>query len=351
MTSHDAIAVSTRWAGSPLDEGRLRRLLDLGFGAIAIHGEVRGAELESILRFVPRRAVLAIHLFSPLPGPARLPAPPLRLASLHPEERRDARNGAFRTAEAAERCEAPVVVVPPAEIDVPDRPEVLELLEGKRTRPEAWERLRARRAAAAPRHLDAYRSLLGPLLEKADRRSLHVAIVPAGLPSELPDPAEVRACLAEFRGAPLLVWPDLLGDALHRKTGGAGGEALRDDLSSHVRGFLVEDGGGGRDGDPLGSGEVDLAAWAGLRETTPPGKEAGGDEAPSPPAALPVAAESLTLPERFRAALADPARRDRAWIVHLRPEAAEEDLVLTREALERFLRPPPPQDAFISLPG
>src|SRR5207249_3636923 len=110
---------------------------------------------ELLERLLPRGAVLACELFSPLPRSVELGAPPpFRLGALHPEERRDALLQASRTIELADSLDARVVLLPAVELDIPSTGDVLPLLPS-RTAPRAWEALRLKRAAAAARHLDS----------------------------------------------------------------------------------------------------------------------------------------------------------------------------------------------------
>jgi hypothetical protein len=294
---------------------------------------------------LPRRAVLAVSLFAPLPRSVRPGERPFRLGSVRAEERRDARRQALCAAEAADRAEAPVVLVPPAELDDPGVAEVLPLLR-KRTSARAWEALRKKRAAASARALDSYLATLGSLLDKADGYGLSVAIVPGGSPSDLPDLDEVGRCLAEFRGAPLLVWPDLLREARASASGAGGAGRLLAELGSLVTGIIVEDGDRALSHLPLGAGEVDLDAWKELR----PAPGSPPDPGSTSPSSAGAPADAPTLAENFRFARGTPERSPRAWIVDLGPEASEEDLLATRDAVETFLHPPPPKSA-LELPG
>lgn len=385
------IGCSTRWAGSPCEESRLRRLLELGFRKLAIDGESRVYDFDLIQEFAPRGALAAISLFAPLPAWVRLEeAIGLRMGSLHPEERRDARLQGLRTLEAADRAEIPIVIVPPAPLDVPLEAEILKHLAAPAPA-VLWEAFRKQRDASAAnaKAFDSYLGTLAALLDSADRYALRLAIVPGGLPSESPDPAEIGRILMEFRGAPLCLWPDTLADARFRRTGGIGAGRLRGDLAPLVRGLSVEDGDTERGRMPLGRGEVTLSDWEDLRkaplETSaqerPPepqdeesrereeSGEAGGErrqerlglerrgqemrrpvriilpESTTPAVTVPAPPPVLVAPEPLR----QPGSRPlpgRLWMIDIAPDVKEEDLLATREALARFLDPPR-KEAFI----
>ncbi len=301
----DQLAISTRWAELPLSASKLRRLLEVEFPRLCIHEEVRRGDLEEVLEFVPRDRLYALSLFAPLPNSIRYGAPvPFRMASLHPEERRDALQQGIRALELADSAGIPVVVVPAGELEEPARADVLRLL--KKGGPDsAWQALREKRAGAARYQLDSYLSTLASLLNRADHYSLQLALTLGGLPSDLPDLQEVRKCHEEFQGAPLFLLADTLGGARYGRTKGPGAGGLIRDLKPLVRGVVVQDGDLEGNHLPLGAGEVDLEQWEQLREAAP-----------------------------FTGQI--PAV-ERTWIVDLAPHVREEDLLQTRRILERFL--------------
>jgi len=187
-----------------------------------------------------------------------------------------------------------------------------------------------------------------PLLDRAAGLSISIGLSPGGLPSELPDLDEVRRTLDEFRGAPLVLWADLLRVARCRRTGGPGAGAFTGGgLRALLAGVEVEDGDRERDGLPLGSGEVDLEAWSAFRTAPAPGGKtetagtaaalgAGGAGAPAvPPSPADAVREALRSP-------AGPERRPAAWVIDLDPAAGLDDVLATRRKLEEFLEPPPP---------
>jgi hypothetical protein len=305
----EAIAASTRPCGLPPQPRVLRRLLELGFDALAIHERLRGVDLEEMRKFIPRRGLGAISLFVPLPNTLKPgDPPPFAMASLDPEERRAAVDQGARTLEVADELEIPFVVVPPAVLSDPSPERAYALLSGK-TEDRVWESLRQVRRPAAARHLDSYKSTLARLLDRADRYGRRLALTPAGLPHELPDLEEVSVCLREFSGAPLSLWPDLLRDARYRRSAGPAADRLRGDLAAHVRGIWVEDGDREKAHLPLGAGEVDLASWEKLVK---------GSATPGAPSA----------PDQ------------RTWVIDLAPGTSEEEILETRGKLEKLLQGP-----------
>jgi hypothetical protein len=349
------ITLTTRWADGSIGLERLRRAIDLGFPGFVVHQELRERDWESITAFLPRRAVVAVSLFAPLPRTVR-PGEgcPFRIGSLHPEERRDAESQGIKTLEMADRAGAAVVLVPPVPLDDPSMDEVLPLLWVENRLP-IWEGLRRRRAAAARRHLDSYLSTVSHLLDRADRYGLALALQLGGLPSELPDLDEALRGLTEFKGAPLFLWPGLLQDTQSRRTAGPGPERLQGALSGRVLGISVEDWDGERRRLPLGAGGVDLEDWRWLRDAPAPHALSAGEDqkagagAPDeaagqavvsdrPPASGKTIARAPSAAEAIRASpLAPPVR---IAAIDLVPEVEEEGVLATREALKNLLTPP-----------
>src|SRR6185295_2759352 len=164
------IAATTRWAGHPPDADRLRRLLDLGLAGLVVHESIRERGLAELRALVPRRFLRAFHLFAPLPDRLEEGPFPFRLGSLSAGERQDAIAQGQRTIEAADADDVRLVVVPPVDLEDPDRDRVQPVFE--RGGPaHAWEALWRRKAEAAARQLDSYLMTLSRLVDHAARYS------------------------------------------------------------------------------------------------------------------------------------------------------------------------------------
>jgi len=307
----DRIAASTRWVETPLSLDRLRRILELGFQHLSVHEEIRERDLEGMLEFLPPESVISTPLLAPLPNTVRPGAPPpFRMGSLHPEERRDALGQGMRALEIADSAGIPFILVPPGELEDPPRERVMELWNRGGT-DFAWQALRKQREEAARRQLDSYLSTLAPILDRADRYSVELALSPGALPCELPDIAELELCLKEFRGAPLHIWVSVSGEARYRRSGGAGADRLRCELKSLVRALVL---------DLYGGNEIDLENLGVFREGPPRtgnGQEGGGETTGTPGKGA-----------------------GRIWILDLASGAPEDELLQSRENIENFLFPP-----------
>lgn len=310
------IALSTR-SLSPAESvpASAGRLVDAGFDAFYLHSGLRRPALEALHAFLPRGALRGLSLFAPLPPPTPAGSvPPPALASLDPDENREAAKRGQECIACAERYEMDTVVVSPATLESPSRRDVERHLERAAARP-TWKIVRERRAAAdsTRRQMDAYLRLLSRLLEAADRRGVRIALVPGGHPHELPDLVELRRVLREFGGAPIRVLGDTLRLARAISTAAEGADTFLEPRPPELDGVLVHDGDGG-------------AASAHL----PPGEERGE-----------VDLEPWTACDR-RLRAVDPGSTPEAmeWILDLAPGIAVEILARVTERIEGLDRSP-----------
>ncbi len=170
-------------------ETATRILLDVGFDTLALAQPLYLHDWELLRPLLPRESVLTAALFTPLPrGLQPGESCPFGLGSLRPEEKRDAEKYGPSTITFADENGIPFVHLPCVELDTPG-PGALEP-----------EEVQAR--------FDSYLCTVDHLLSVADRYPVELAITPARSRVEMPDADQTALCLAEFRGAPLRVWPD-----------------------------------------------------------------------------------------------------------------------------------------------
>jgi sugar phosphate isomerase/epimerase len=196
------------------DAARLR--LDAGCGALALAAPFYRHEWEALRPMLPRESVLAVELFVPFgrgARPERLPpgrTSPFCLGALNREEKRDAEKHGSATISFASHQGARYVLLPTFELEArgprPGEPAA------RANRPEGGGG-DARRAPETQARLDSYLSTLDRLLGAADRYQVTLAITPMASAGSMPDAEHAELCLAEFRGAPLRVWPDTAEEA------------------------------------------------------------------------------------------------------------------------------------------
>lgn len=195
-------------------------LLDTGFEALVLAGPLFHSDWAALEPLLPRDSILALELFAPLPRgvkPGQLRrgrASPFALGSLDPDEKREAEKQGMPTIVLAQDRGARYVLLPAIELDDPDEPRESDRATGQAgvrsaaSRGESSGPRKPRRAPHVEAHLDSYLSTLDRLLQVADRYGVSLAVTPAPDRLRLPDADATERCLAEFRGAPLCVWPD-----------------------------------------------------------------------------------------------------------------------------------------------
>lgn len=201
-------------------------------------------------------------------GAMRLARPRAALAALASQERDEAQ-AAFLVTEAALGMAAelgsPFVLLRPGMIGGLtrhwERARAFFLRGGLADDDDAIDELMAARTGLALRHLEALRRGLEQVANAAVRKGTTVLLPTPRRIVELPVPLELRALLAEFRGAPLAAALDLpaahLASAMHTV-------ALRESVLTFGTGplALLGDACGQLGALPPGHGEVDVAAVA-----------------------------------------------------------------------------------------
>ena len=224
-------------------------------------------------------------------------ASPPRLGSLDVDEQREAIKQCLESIQFIDRCDTPLAIVGPVDVEDPPRAVVLEALERSGVVGELWDRLVAERTTSKRnrRQFDAYLRVLDKILDAAARYERTVGLTVGGLPFQIPTPAEALRCLAEFEGAPLGAVTDMVACENCRITSDKVGRAQLESLRTQSIAVLAHDGDLEQRGLPLGRGSVQLESWR-----------------------------------------LDPTAQthDTLWIVHAAPDASDEILVESKETLE-----------------
>jgi len=275
------LACTVRGKDPPATIERARAALDAGFASLVLEDPLYAPAWEDLSAFLSRGKASAIRLFVPYPGWVRPgTASPYRVAPLDPDGRREAIRQGEETLLAAERLRIPLILVPVA------------------------------RNEGARGTLDAYRSVLYPLLELADRRGVTMCLTPSSRRGELPGAEDVRNLVREFRGAPLATWIDAVRTPWPEAgTSGRGpSEPDRDEPS-----WMPED-------------LAALARGAALHRRE-------GDEEGHLPRADGVWRD-----------LAEAVREVPLWVLDLRSEAPADEVARGYEVLEALAAGPPPAE-------
>ena len=287
---------------------RAAAILDLGFEGIVLAAPLDLSTWEALRAALPRESIAAIEVFLPWPRPMRAGSDsPFHIASLHPEERRDAARQAIETVLAAERASIPLVIVPAARMGELAEPSLLPR-ERDPHREERIARIRGARESAAKPRLDSLLGLLSKMLSAADRYGVAVALASGGHPDEIPSPEEAAACLEEFRGAPLRIWTDTGTRAMARPFAPAGYDPFAAIEREAPAGATLRDIGPGGVPAPWGRGIVDWAAEKPLLERCPVW-------AVDPPAGAGSEGGALEEAREFMARLEAPPREQQGGIL------------------------------------
>ena len=255
------MAVTSRNFGQELNlETPLRRLLDLGFENLVLGPGLTEEGWSALRRFLPRDSVCGAFVFSPVSRSIALGDDAIpHLASLDSDERREARKLALESVDFAAHNDLGVLLVPCPTVDEPSAVEVREAFESRDiARKLVGVKERRDRSEATTKQFDSFLSWLSSVLEHADRRGVALAVIPAGMPCELPDFAELRTILGEFEGAPVSVFADALRLERALRVTAAGVQEFLENPPESLSGVLVHDGDAVCENRPLGSGDLRL---------------------------------------------------------------------------------------------
>jgi sugar phosphate isomerase/epimerase len=218
------------------------------------------ALLTALSRRRPALPLLALEAYAPGGRASAGPA----LCALDRDERVAAVRLAERSLEAAGSAGIGVLVVALGRVAVDAG---WPLLRTRFARGEAladtWRRRRAERDARAAGHLDAARASLEPLLRRAERHAVAVALVNRPAYDEVPDATEVGALLADFGGARLGTFYDTAAAQVQETLGSAAPGAHLAAFGAAALGAHLTDAAGFTRGLPPGVGEVDFGSLRG----------------------------------------------------------------------------------------
>ncbi len=282
--------------------------LDAGCESVVLSQPFYRRDWQRLRTDLPAGVLFGCELFTPLPRGLHPGMPcPLRLGTLHREDKRDAENIGAESIRFASAFTLGYVFLPSVRIDAwvnsPGSPRAVA---------------NRRRHELAERHFDSFLSSVDRLLSAAERASVQLLVTPVAELGMLPNSAETTRLLHEFRGAPIGVWPDTLADA-------------RESAAAEEESKVGE--------------EVDTAAWrqfgeavvgATLRDT--PGDAPGaGEDAPS---CLPGHGQ-LDWRERIPALNELPF-----WLLPTRTVTEQKSLAACIAWLEQVSAPPPRDELF-----
>lgn len=307
------IAATTRCGLSDLTPRQnARRLLDLGFQKLVLHAGLENHEWLALQEYLRRGTVAAAHLFAPLRCFRQREIVPPRLGSLDADERREVVKRGRETVEFLDHNDIPLLIVPPPALEDLTIEDVEKVFARPPAAPAVARLLRKRSGEATREQLDSYLGALDRILHHADHYGKRVALIPGGLPHELPDDDELRRCLEEFAGAPLGVMADMVRFERSRAIRGTATTGLPEHILDRLLGVVVHDGDLVRSRLPLGEAGVDLERWK---------------KAVAASSGEPIPAESW----------------DQVWTIDLAQDAGETAIAATRERIEALLvgdRPP-----------
>lgn len=259
------IALSTAWGmklGAKTAHELVGPLLRMGFEGMELDFRVTPQLLQELLPALKGGGVkvVSLHNFCPVPDPLphhKASGDAFNMASLDPEERREAIRWTCRTLEVAHELEAKAVVLHLGYMD----------LEGKRPhelyRQGQWDDGKLKdylhlRASKAPPHLDAVLICLDRILRRAEELGVVVGIENRYYLHEFPFGEEIGRILQEFRGAPIGYWHDTGHAHVLEVLGALKGRELLERYASQLAGVHLHDANDLKDHLPPGRGTLDF---------------------------------------------------------------------------------------------
>lgn len=279
---------------------RARAALDAGCAQLVLGQSFYLPEWTELLGLVPSRAVLGVELFVPLPRQLHPPtACPFRLGGSSVEEKRDAIKYGTETLQQASRHEIQFAQLPLVDLEIEGVPP-------RRLTDEEYERFSRRRTTAAEVRMDSYLSTLDSLLTQADDHDVTLVITPGAILNDFPNHVEAAHILHEFAGAPLAVWPDIVGEtrAANRQL-----ESSWDLYGEAIGGIVLSEVAPSGFRCLPGTGELDWDAWK------------------------------------------SPLAESPHWIIDVPPCSSVEEIAAAREFLIGVCEESEPDDGLFSVPG
>lgn len=182
------------------------RAVDAGYEKLVLEPPLHRETWSAVRAHAPRDAIAAMRLFLPSSADSRPSQPPqVRWGSLDRAERRSAIARGLDTLAEADRAGCPLVLAPIVRLD--DESLAAGPVDA-RLAVSLDPAIRKQRRAEAEARLAAVLATLEPLLSKAERYAITIAIGVTNRPRELPLVEEADRVLHEFAGAPLGLWLD-----------------------------------------------------------------------------------------------------------------------------------------------
>jgi hypothetical protein len=176
---------------------RARAVLDAGFEKLVLEDPLYTPAWDELRLWLPRDSVAALRLFLPYPKYVRMGERSPFQISTASEDRQALLQQAEISLQVAADHGVPRILLPVASVPSPDAGGVLRAgdTKGETTAGHAFQKA-----------LDAYRTFVYRLLERAERYGRIVCLTPTHRDTELPHPAALDECLREFAGAPVGTW-------------------------------------------------------------------------------------------------------------------------------------------------
>jgi len=191
----------------------LAALSETGLHALELEYRLSRPLLECLLPALRPRGFTVVSLHNPVPLPPGLPrqrasGDVFSLASLDADQRRRAVDCALATLELASDLEAGAVVLHLGLVEALADQEVTPAAAQEGGLSGALRALLQKRAALAPRHLDAVSFSLERLARRAGPLGLRLGLENRFHAFQIPDFSEMGLLLSRFQGAPLGLWYD-----------------------------------------------------------------------------------------------------------------------------------------------
>lgn len=259
------IALSSAWGmklGARTASELLAPLLRMGFEGMELDFRVTPELLEELRPSLKKGdpKVVSLHNFCPVPEglpPHKASGDAFNMASLDPEERREAIRWTCRTLEVAHELEAKAVVLHLGYMDLDAESPHEAFREGRWGEEKLRDYLELR-TSKAPRHLDAILLCLDRILQRAEELGVQVGIENRYYLHEFPLGDEIGRILEEFSGAPIGYWHDTGHAHVLETLGAVKHEELLRRYGPRIVGVHLHDANDLKDHLPPGKGVIDF---------------------------------------------------------------------------------------------
>jgi len=262
--------LSTSMKSGNVADGRnlVKRLADLGVDGLELEYRIRPEALPGIRQGLLETGlgVSSVHNYFPVPDvhpPRGGSGDFFNMASLDPEECREAVKWATRSIEQAAAFGARAMVVHAGRVDMNAAiPEIKAAYRENRMEDEPVRHLiKAKTAELAfrkPAHFDRLLHSLDKLLRVAEHHQVRVGLENRYHYHELPGIDDFTGIFSRFSGAPIGFWYDTGHDNALTLLGFHPAGTLLDQNADHLVGMHIHDANGLNDHLPPGTGEIDF---------------------------------------------------------------------------------------------